>query len=51
MIFTISRPMSSGRVKDGQTPPAFDNIYSADWDSANHKWGLSYMMQGDINEP
>ncbi len=51
LIFTSSRPsMSSGHVKEGETPPAFDNIYSADWDSTTHKWGLSFMMQGDINE-
>ncbi len=52
LIFTSSRPsMSTGHVKDGQTPPAFDNVYSAEWDSTTNKWGLSYMMQGDINEP
>jgi hypothetical protein len=52
LIFTSSRPsMSSGHTKEGQAPVAFDNIYSSEWDSTTHKWGLSYMMQGDINEP
>lgn len=51
LIFTSNRPsMSSGKVKEGQTPPAFDNIYSAEWDSAGHKWGLSYILP-DVNEP
>ncbi|HTA81403.1 MAG TPA: carboxypeptidase regulatory-like domain-containing protein [Bacteroidia bacterium] len=52
MIFTSSRPsMSSGRTKEGEAPIVFDNIYSSEWDSTSNKWGLSYMMQGDINEP
>jgi tetratricopeptide (TPR) repeat protein len=52
LIFTSSRPsMSTGHVKDGEVAPAFDNVYSSEWDSTGNKWGLSYMMQGDINEP
>ncbi len=52
IIFTSSRPsMSSGKTKEGEAPVVFDNIYSTEFDSTTNKWGLSYMMQGDINEP
>ncbi len=52
LIFTSNRPsMSTGHQKEGQAPVEFDNVYTSDWDSTSHKWGLSYIMQGDINEP
>jgi len=57
MIFTSRRPSMSTKSKKGSdddngvVQQSFDNIYFSDYDSAGRKWGLSYMMQGDINEP
>lgn len=51
LIFTSSRPLAVGNMKPIQDPTAtFDNVYICQWDSAKNDWGLSYPIDGDVNE-
>lgn len=50
LIFTSQRPlMMSKEGKNGEME-LLDNVYISQWDSAKGKWGLSYPVEGDVNE-
>ena len=51
LIFTSNRPVAIGKMKaseDAVMP--YDNVYLCQWDSAKNEWGLSYPIDGDVNE-
>lgn len=51
LIFTSIRPLQIGNEKQSKDPSmVFDNVYISKWDSAKNDWGLSYAIEGDINE-
>ncbi len=51
LIFTSIRPLQVGKMKPSKDPSmVFDNVYLCKWDSTKNDWGLSYPIDGDVNE-
>lgn len=52
LIFTSSRPLAVGEMKNAPAAPntLYDNVYICKWDSSKNTWGLSYPIDGDVNE-
>jgi Tol biopolymer transport system component len=51
LIFTSDRPLLVGNMQASADPNmVFDNVYMCTWDTAKNDWGLSYPIQGDVNE-
>lgn len=51
LIFTSIRPLQVGKMKPSRDPSmVFDNVYMCKWDSTKNDWGLSYPIDGDVNE-
>lgn len=50
LIFTSNRPLLVGDMKAADPGMVYDNVYVCKWDSAKNTWGLSYPIDGDVNE-
>jgi len=51
LIFTSNRPLHVGKMDPTQDPnQLFDNVYLCKWDSGKNDWGLSYSIDGDVNQ-
>ncbi len=51
LIFTSIRPLLVGKMKPSKDPSmVFDNVYMCRWDSTKNDWGMSYPIDGDVNE-
>jgi hypothetical protein len=51
LIFTSIRPLQVGNMKASKDPSqVFDNVYMCKWDTLKNDWGLSYPIDGSVNE-
>lgn len=50
LIFTSNRPLLVGKMQEQDPGMLYDNVYICKWDSSKNGWGLSYPIDGDVNE-
>lgn len=51
LIFTSQRPFMKAVKDENDNEEPLDNVYISKWDTVNNKWGLSYPVEGEVNQP